>query len=305
LDGDFSTKPHEHTGETDHLAAAVLRSLGRSFQNQFSIPAGKAIGLGLVTFGLWPIWQLNRQFRDYVTFERQQLWHLAEWLRVRRGGEDSLSLHDSLKQMRLNAGLKVLAWMGVAAFVLVAFLLLNENFSVKALLEATFFRNRAPWLHREVWAAWVGGLSLAYVSHAAQVALHHHRLEAFLERFNRVAVREGVAPLESPRLHTGLHPRWLPAAALAIWGGIIWAVPMVLAAGMQRAYINETATRFRAGLLDRAREMIQQQRPAVAVPSYVIHGKRCENPRCKATLKAGARYCSRCGASAGLISEVA
>ena len=68
--------------ETDHLAAAVLRSLGRSFRNQFSMSPGQAFWLGLISFGLWPLFRLGRQFRDYVTFERQQFWHLAEWLRA-------------------------------------------------------------------------------------------------------------------------------------------------------------------------------------------------------------------------------
>ena len=87
-------------GETDHLAASVLRSLGRSFRDQFSLSAADAAITGLLTFGLHPLWKLHFAFRDYITFERQQFWHVAEWLRVRRGGEDALAMHDAVERLR-------------------------------------------------------------------------------------------------------------------------------------------------------------------------------------------------------------
>src|SRR5690242_6983876 len=87
-------------GETDHLAAGVLRALGRSYRNQFSLAPSQAFWLGLLTFGLLPLFRLARQFSDYVTFEKQQLWHLAEWLRVRRGGEEAVALQSQLNRIR-------------------------------------------------------------------------------------------------------------------------------------------------------------------------------------------------------------
>jgi hypothetical protein len=59
-------------GETDHLAAAVLRALGRSFRNQFSLSPSGAFWMALISFGFWPLWKMARQFRDYQTFEKQQ-----------------------------------------------------------------------------------------------------------------------------------------------------------------------------------------------------------------------------------------
>ncbi len=53
-----------------------------------SVTHSAAFWLGLISFGFWPLWKMSRQFRDYVTFEKQQFWHLAEWLRIRRGGEE-------------------------------------------------------------------------------------------------------------------------------------------------------------------------------------------------------------------------
>lgn len=304
-------QPHDDGGapggETDHLAASVLRSLGRSFRDRFSLTAADAAIGGLLTFGLLPLWRLHAQFRDYVTFEKQQLWHLAEWLRVRRGGDEALALHDALRGYRTSFLLSLGKFLGAAAFVAVAFNELHGRFNPGRLLDETY---RLNWLrygqNHRVWIAWVAGLGIAYALHWLQVVLHERRLERFAGRFNKVALREGVAPIGDPPFDLGLKTGWIVSAGLLAWlGGALWAVPMALAGAVQRRYINRTATRTRGELLDRARTMIAQQRPAVAVPSYVIHGRRCDNPGCKAPLKAGARYCSRCGTSAGVISEVA
>src|SRR5207247_101030 len=82
--------------------------LGRSYRNQFSLSPSQAFWLGLITFGLLPLFRLSRQFRDYVAFEKQQLWHLAEWMRVRRGGEEARALQDQLNSIRPRRFLRFL-----------------------------------------------------------------------------------------------------------------------------------------------------------------------------------------------------
>ena len=308
---DDDSAPAHGGGETDHLAASVLRSLGRSFRDQFSLTSADAAITGLLTFGVLPLWKLHRQFRDYITFEKQQLWHLAEWLRVRRGGDDTLALHDALKKHRTNFLLSLGKFFGVFAFVGTVLHELHGRFRLSRLIEYTYRENWSrDWDNMPIWPAWVAGLGIAYAAHWLQVILHERRLERFAERFNKVAVREGVAPIADPPFDFGINAGWIIGGGLLAWlGGALWAVPMALAGATQRRYINRTATRTRGELLDRVRAMIAQQRPAVAVPNYVIHGRRCDNERCRATIKAGARFCSRCGTSAttsgGVISEVA
>jgi hypothetical protein len=80
---------------------------------------------------------------------------------------------------------------------------------------------------------------------------------------------------------------------------------MVVAAARQRRYINGTSARLRQDVLDRVQQLIRQQRPPVAVPSYVLHDRRCNNPQCRATLRAGAKFCQRCGRNVDVLSEVA
>jgi hypothetical protein len=304
--------PHAADGETDHLAASVLRSLGRSYRDQFSLSAGQASVGGLLTFGLLPLWRLGARFRGYTVFERQQFWHVAEWLRTRRGGEEAMALHDAARRLRPNAFLDFLRILGPLAFNAAAFAEVGGHFSLGRIIGETY---KVDWLDdgldHPVWLAWVIGLGFAYALHALQVMLHHRRLARVVERFNAVATKEGAAPIALPELDLGIRAGWIIGPALLVWlGGSLWAIPMAIAGAAQRRYINRTATRVRGEMLDRMRTMIAQQRPPVAVPSYVIHGRRCDNPRCQAPLKAGARYCSRCGlavagASAPSMSEVA
>jgi hypothetical protein len=295
-------------GETDHLAASVLRSLARSFRDQFSLSAGQASINGLLTFGLLPLWRLSGQFRNYIVFERQQFWHVAEWLRVRRGGDDAIAMHDAIRKLKPGAFLNIGKFLGTFVFIATVFADLGNRFNLSRVIGETY---RVNWLRygvdEPIWCAWVIGLGFAFFMHLIQVALHRRRVERVVDRFNRVATREGVSPIDTPDFDFGLNTGWLLGPGLLVWlGGALWAIPMALAGASQRRYINRTATRVRAEMLDRVRTMIAQQRPAVAVPNYVIHGRRCDQPRCQAPLKAGSRYCSRCGlATTGTMSELA
>src|SRR3954469_25224803 len=89
----------EATPEPDHLGVAVLRNLSRSYWNQYSTSAIRLGLLALLTLGAWPVIRMRRQLRNYVTFERQHFWYLAEWLRTRLGGEQAELLTDSVRKM--------------------------------------------------------------------------------------------------------------------------------------------------------------------------------------------------------------
>src|SRR4051812_6460934 len=84
--------PLPHEG--DQLATAVLRSLGRSRRDLFSMSPARAMLLGWITLGLAPVYRLARQFRDAVLLENQQLWHVAEWMRTRAGGVEAAALAE-------------------------------------------------------------------------------------------------------------------------------------------------------------------------------------------------------------------
>ena len=294
-------------GETDHLAAAVLRSLGRSFRNQFSVSPAQAFWFGLISFGLWPLLRMGRQFRDYVTFERQQLWHLTEWVRLRRGGEDSQALQSQLKAIRPRALIRFLIAACIAATIFAALRDLQGDVSLNRLIDHTYRLHR-PWSDygpTPLWKAWVVMLGAAYALHAVRVVLHHHRVARFVSRFNAVLSREGVAAVSMPEMDADLQSGWWWTAGILAWFGALWAIPMALAGATHRRYINGTSARLRAEMLERVRAMLAQRRPPVAVPNFVIHSRRCGNPLCRATLRADAKFCTRCGTSAAMMSEVA
>src|SRR4051812_21725686 len=117
---DDATERAFTAGETDYLAASVMKSLSRSFRNQFSISAIQGLGLGLITFGVWPLLRMQRQFRDYVTFEKQQLWHSAEWVRTRRGSDAAAALTEHARQARYRHRGWITAVVGVCVSAVVA-----------------------------------------------------------------------------------------------------------------------------------------------------------------------------------------
>ena len=300
-------------GETDHLAASVMKSLSRSFRNQFSISGGQALGLGLITFGLWPLLKLRRQFRDYVTFEKQQLWHATEWVRTRRGGSAAAAeLADHMREARSrhHGGLAALVTLCLAGVAVLMFASMDGDLSWAGVMERTYrFRNiHRAWRQDDLvlgYVAWNIGLSLAYLFQWLRVRLHVNEVAAYGRRFNAVAAREAIPPVRPPQFESGIRAGWVVVAIILWMCGAMWGVPMAVAAAAQRRYINGVSMPVRAELLDRIRQMVAQHRPPVAIPGYVLHDRRCGNVQCRAALRAGAEFCPRCGTRAGVLGEVA
>ena len=305
--GSFGGTDRGHGDESDQLAASVMRSLTRSFRNQFSMNPVRAMALGAITFGLVPVFQLRRQFAGYIAYEAQQLWHLAEWLRTRSGGDEAAGLAEHARRMRhvdRSGGL----WAVVTICVIAAFVLfvppLGEFNGIGGMVDLTYRFLRSPRAWGSPTAAaqfvvWNVGLSLAFLAHWLRVRLHVAEMGELVDRFNAVARREGVAPIDRPTQGLGLEGAWLVGAAVLTMLGAVWAVPLALAGASQRRYINETAGRMRSQVLERMRLILLNRRPAVAVPNYLLHDRRCGNALCRALLRAGAAFCQRCGASAG------
>lgn len=287
---------------SDQLGASVLQSLARSLRGLFSLAAVQATGLGLLTFGLLPLLRLHRDFRSYTAFENQQSWHAAEWLRMRSGVQEASALADyaARRRDRSSDGFFVAAAslaVGAAGFTL--FLTMGDHPSWRGLIERTYpSRSAAPMAPAVAmgFVAWNIGLGVAYTLHWLRVRMQVKRLRGFAERFNAVALREDVDPLSEPRQRVGLTIPWIVGAAISCAVGAFWAIPLALAGASQRVYINETAGQFRIELLERLRLILVKQRPAVAVPNYVIQDRRCSNALCRAMLRAGALFCPRCGA---------
>jgi hypothetical protein len=98
----------------DHLAGAVLRSLQRPLTFHRSPGPLRTLVLSLITLGVYPLFEWSRLLRDFGRLERQQLWHLAEWLRLQTGSADAKAMRDAADRM---AGRRLLD-IAAAAWVL-------------------------------------------------------------------------------------------------------------------------------------------------------------------------------------------
>jgi hypothetical protein len=292
---------HAPAGETDHLASAVLRSLGRSYRNQFSLSPVRATLLGLLTLGVFPIFRLSAAFRNFVMFEKQQLGYLTDWLRLHAGGEEAAALADWTKAIDTGRRGSVVVRFCLVAVVLVLFATIDGRVTIDRLLNATYHFIHLDSHRAEnnlvAFLVWNAGLSTIYLALWLRVLSHRAKMRGFIDRFNAIARRHGVESIRPPAAAIDTNPLWIIGALVMLWWGAIWSIPLMLAAATQRGYINSSSQQLRGQLMDRVRAMLMNRRPMVAVPNYMIHGKRCENGVCQATLPAGARYCPRCGSA--------
>lgn len=287
----------------DHLAGGVLRSLARPLAPGLSWGVLKTGALGVLSFGVLPLLDWTKHLNDMIRFERTQLWHLAEWARLKTGHTDASALCASADGMRTRHVLSVTAllWAGAAAFfvVLQAF---GTTSPVRAMIEATYGFEMIP-LRRAlassgayVFAAWTIGLSIAYALHWLRLQLHAADVRRFIENFNRIAEWEAVPPIVPNRVGTGIRPMWIVGAiVLASWNAL-WGVPMMLAGAAQRRYTNVTGAANRAALAERVSMILSSQRPTVQ-RSIMQIGTRpaCREKLCQTELPQGATFCPRCG----------
>jgi hypothetical protein len=281
--------------QTDHLATSVMRSLSRSHHDHFSLSAVRAALLGVFTFGLVPLWRLQKQFRGYVAMEKQQLWHLAEWLRNRRGGESAQAVADAVSTIHWRRGLSTIGTLCFAVVLMGIIYLLRTGVGYHGLWDRAY---RSHFALSQILLAWNGLLTAGFAFHYLQVRMHLRDIQRVGQRFNELAKRENVASISVPQFALRNALPWMIIGLVMAFAGALWAMPMALAALSQRTYVNETSARLRTELLDRMRAMMMQNRPAVAMPTYTIHGRRCGNALCRALLPVGAEYCPRCGSAA-------
>jgi hypothetical protein len=303
------THPNLRTAEDpngpDYLAGAVLQGLARPMNKRLSWSFFQTLIGGICTFGLLPILDWQKRFRDYVTLEQQQLWHLAEWLRLQSKDPQVVKLRQDADNAQFRPDLRLLASLSVAFVAVILFTRLQDfrHHWWPALRDVTYgYRNRFqhwhyldPVLAYKLFLTWTIGLSAAYAFHWLQVQLHAAAVARFIARFNKIALTEGLTPITAEMPGIGVRPVWLGGALIMLALGAIWGVPMMLAAGAQRRAVRFVSTRNRAALAHRLRAMLLARRPTANVPMPVYLRTLCPNPLCRAPLLDSAIYCPRCG----------
>src|SRR6185436_12813502 len=103
----------------------------------------------------------------------------------------------------------------------------------------------------------------------------------------RFLVARGFAPI-GPSPRGGRDFRWVVVSVLFMLVGAIWAIPMALAGGAQRRYINFTSAYWRDAAARSLRQMMNHDADSLHLPRRV-----CRNPHCRARLPQDAMYCPR------------
>ncbi len=286
--------PAGNLSEHDQLGIAVLRSLGRVHTKRFSVGPIRTFFGAWLTLGVLPFFGLSRRFRDYVSFERQQLVHLADWLRRHHDSPEAIGFQELTRRLRFRESLHIIGLLCVLA-VIALLVVWTQPFSIQRLVDVTY---HAP-IANDAFIAWNVGLTIAYGLLVAQLLSHASAFRRCVAQFNKVTARLGLNPVELPHLSSRGGIVWLIAAIILIWFGAFWSIPMIIAGMIQRRQIDDAAANARREIADRMRLLLTQRRSDAAKssgPDYRIHGARCARLLCQAPLASDAAYCPRCGA---------
>ncbi len=185
----------------------------------------------------------------------------------------------------------------------------TPGFDLRSLLFGTDFFNGSvpqpfsihPWFHHvrsahmPFYTIWTLCLSVAYASHWLHVQQHAADVHRVVRRMNPIFARQNIPPVGLISAGIGFRPLWMLAALFGLSCGAWWAIPAALAGAVHQRYIERVSTRIRGELAQRVSTLLQEQRPAMNVPTP--HGFRvvCKNKLCGKSAPAGAAFCPRCG----------
>jgi hypothetical protein len=294
--------PNE-SDEPDVLAGAVLNSLTRPMYRRLSLNAAQSAALAFVSLGVVPMLLLPRWLRGFIAQQEQQLWHLAEWMRLQGGDADAAPLQQLSSRIRFNGPLGILTWLStvVAIGAAVAFFVATpaHRFDIRALFAFGYHVPRSPEA-----ILFTIALSAAAVIHCAHLAWHQQNVERYVQWFNKLATRQQVPEVPLSSIEIGLRPIWIAAGLAFAFGGAVWGLPLMLAAGAQRGYIRGASVQTRAQLAQRLREMLLARRPTMRVPKAISVTRICLRPNCRAAIPTVAKFCPRCGTRAARTMDV-
>lgn len=293
----------------DYLAEGVLHSLSRSRLMRPPWGLVQTIVIAGLSFGIIPLLVWPRRFRNFVIIEQQQLWHLAEWMRLQSGHPAADDLCREAQAVRFRRIFWIISLALLSGIVAVFAVQIGRNDRFVEQLIASTYRYSSigqnprvsdglisSSLALQLFSIWTLGLSLAALCHWMQVRFHMIDVGRFVRRMNELTQEHGVTPADPPKfmLDRATTLPWLLAGILPFWFSIYWTLPLMLAGGAHRNYISASA-RMRAQLAHQVRSLLVQRRPAMNVPMPVGLQLICRTPLCRTSLPREANFCPRCG----------
>jgi len=300
----------EQQSPAEPLAGALINALSRPLGMRQTWGVFKSLFLGLLTFGVAPLFSWIKGFYTFCAGEQQQFVHLAKWVSQNTDHPEARALEAHANKLR---PLGILTFLSIAAMLATigaiwyvidssgrppeyAVLAGTYGFGKNELFDQPVWPFRSPFVDRQlVFGIWTCGLALAYGLHWLQVTLHAGAVKNFVARFSRIAEAEGVNRLQADPLGSTIRPLWMLGALCLIIARAPWGLLMMLAGAAQRRYIITSGRNTRADVAQRLRAMIERRRPGVIAPSPVYLRDRCIEPKCRAELPRGANFCRRCG----------
>jgi zinc ribbon protein len=296
-----TTRVVDPPNRPDQVAEAVLASLSRGRWGFKGRPWGvvKTAIVSYITLGIAPLLIWPKRMRNFMSSEQQQLWLLADWLRLRTGKPEAVALRDEAAR-DVGPGLPSRAAhciiVTLAALVFLQ-LVTNRFFDPGSLWSVVWSqRHHGPGIYSRFLPAWSLLLTAGYLLYWLQICAHAKALENYVARFNALTAAEGIAPVIVPPVGAGLDLVWIVGGLIGLFNGAIWAAPLALAGALQHRYVWVTSRQTRADLARRVRTMLDGQRPALDVRlTPRVSSAPCPNQKCHAPLRPGAAFCPRCG----------
>lgn len=218
------------------LVTALRRHLG--YKLTWSFPV--ALVMALATAGLAPLVILLLRFRNFATGEWFQLEHACE--RMNRGhSSDPSPSRRAAVRMVINIGFALAA----ASFAIaIAHVFARRN--------PLHLWTLLPFMQASITAgAYSVVLGLGFL--ALLVAVHLQR--SGVHRCTARISDETVKPIVNGNLADESLTRWSICGVILTILGCGWGLPMMLAAGAHRRYINEVSRDVRARIADRIEQM--------------------------------------------------
>jgi hypothetical protein len=314
----------------DELAESAANAMSRPLNPWLGWSWGRTLVVGLLTGGIG--------LRLLCEQERQQLWQVAEWLRLRDDTGEARAVADTARELRVPAVPRVALYVALAIAALAAIWFFratpgtpsmetvldlayryNDRMarldapgrvvvasryvaSTDVAIAATALAPRAPTpfglSRQELAFAYLAGLSAAYLSMLWMLNSHAANVNRFVDALNVYLDSKRLGEVSPLGLQLGLGPLWIVTGLMMIGGGVPWGLPMMLAAGAQRRYIKAGAGSTRWQIAGALRAAIGRVTPDALVRTPSFNRRLCRNPLCRAALPQAARFCGRCGTPA-------
>ena len=282
------------------LTHGLLNALDRPAVPSITPSTFGTVVSGLLTAGLFPAIMLPRAWRRTMRWHQNILWHLAEWMTVNVGTEEGRRLH-------------ALAAAPVAS-------LINRMATVTAIAAAGVgvlaVMNGTPLLDIWVavpWEASTGALASLFLAlMSGSFVLSWLSVNLHLGRLHRARLAlDAMMPhlpaaggMRVAEWEWGIRPVSLVLGVLMAMSGMIWALPMLIAATAQRRAVIKHHRRLRAQMAHRVRDLLASRRPLVKLPGVIDRVGICRNAGCDQHVAPDARFCPRCGTPQRALSEI-